>query len=395
VKVKVRQRKQGSKTVWQADIHVTAKGSEKPERFRLTAPPTVTSKSGCERWAMEAARKIAAEGRPYSTRRAREERQQREKQERALNVPTLAEFWPTFVAHLEAERRAPNTIIAYTKAGRVHLLPALGQRRLDQISELDTQRVKAGMRHLHPHTVNQVLNAFTAALVLAKVHHPAVTIPSIKRVRVPVTDHLRFYSLEESAALVNAADRPDRLMAILLGLDLGLRRQEAPALRWSDVDLVHGEVTVRHTLHRAVLRPTKSGKPRKIPMSDRLRAALKELPQDTEWVLPRGRTGRSSVSLRVTVRTVARKAGIPDHGPHALRHSYATHLLAAGVDLRTVSALLGHSSVVVTARFYLHLLPGAERGAMEKLETMRAQQPAGPATVTDLALARRERTAKG
>ena len=91
---------------------------------------------------------------------------------------------------------------------------------------------------------------------------------------------------------------------------------------------------------------------------------------------------------------MATRAGVPDHGAHALRHSFATHLLFAGVDLKTVSALLGHASVIVTARFYLHLLPGAERGAMEKLEAARAPSPPAPAPVTDLALARSARAGK-
>ena len=395
MKVKVRQRKQGSNTVWTADIHVTPKACEAPERFRLTAPPTVTSKSGADRWAMEQARKIAAEGRPYSTRRAREDRQQREQKERALNVPTLTEFWPTYLTHLESERCKPNTITAYEKVGRVHLIPNIGDLRIDHITEFAVHRVKAEMRHLQPHTVNQALNALVGAIKLAKLQHPQIVVPAVKRVNVVATEHIRFYSLEDAAKLVQVASRwPARLAAILLALDAGLRRRECPALRWSDVDFVHEEITVRHTMHRGGLLPTKNSKPRKVPMSKRLRAALEAMPRDDEWVLPRGRTGRSSVTLRSTVRTVATRAGVPDHGAHALRHSFATHLLFAGVDLKTVSALLGHASVIVTARFYLHLLPGAERGAMEKLEAARAPAPPSPAPVTDLALARSARAGK-
>lgn len=394
MKVKVRQRQQGRNPVWTADIHVIPKGCEAPERFRLTAPPTVTSKSGADRWAMEQARKIAAEGRPYSTRRAREERQQREQQARALDVPTLAEHWPKYLEHLEAERMAPNTIRAYAKAGRVHVLPALGHQKVDEIGEFAVVRLKAAIKHLAPNTANQVLNALAGALLLARVSHPQIVIPPIKRLKVPDTDHIRWYSLEEAAALVAAASsKPEWLAAILLGLDAGLRRQEAPALRWSDVDLSTGTITVRHTLQRRELRPTKSKKPRRVPLTGRLRAVLLELPRSDEWVLPRG-VGGGVPCIVSRVTTAAKTAKVPDHGPHALRHSYATHLLSAGVDLRTVSALMGHGSVTVTAR-YLHLLPGAEQAAAGKLEAAREGAKAGPATVTDLALERQRRGGKG
>jgi integrase len=391
VKVKVRQRKDGETVMWQADIHVTAKGCEAPERFRLNAPPTVTSKSGCERWAMEQARKIAAEGRPYSTRRAREERQQREEQERALNVPTLAVFWPLYLEHLEAERRAPNTILACEKSGRVHLLPPLGARRLDQVTELDVQRVKVAMKDRKPYTVNQVLNTLAGVLKLAKVHHPQIVIPRIQRVRLSGEQHIRCYSPVEAAALVAKADRPDRLAGLLLGLDAGLRREEIPALRWVDVDLAAGTLHVRHQLYKGELRLPKFGKTRKVPLTASLRAALLSLSRESEWVLPRGKTGKSAVDIESTVRAVARRAGVPNHGPHALRHTFATHALASGVDLRTVSALMGHASVVITAR-YLHLLPGAEAAAAVKLEEFHRQaHPPQPGTVTDLAQARSER----
>ncbi len=98
MKVKVRQRKDAGKTaVWLADIHVVPKGADLPERFRMVAPDGITSKSGATRWAMEAARKIAAEGRPHGTAKAREERQQREEEAKRRSVPTLAEYVPIYL----------------------------------------------------------------------------------------------------------------------------------------------------------------------------------------------------------------------------------------------------------------------------------------------------------
>lgn len=400
MKVKIRQRTYpDGQRVWSCDIHVAPAGSAEVERFRLAAPDGVTSKSGAERWAMEMARKIAAEGRPARTRRAQRDKAAREAAreaaERASYVPTLAEFFPSYLQHLEAERMKPNTVTSYEKAGRIHILPVLGGVRLDRFGEMDLQRLKSSMRTRAPSTVNQTLNALAGALRLASTRHPTVVVPKIARLRVPNTDQLRFYNVEESAALVAAAQRwPVRLAAILLALDAGLRRNEVYALRWSDLNMGQAEITVRHTLHRDRLLPTKSAKPRRVPMTARLLAAVQAMPRDAEWVLPRSeRRVTAPVGLSATVCMVARAAGVPDHGPHSLRHTFATHLLAAGADLRAVQALLGHSSPTVTAR-YLHLLPGAERAAVTKLEAMTAAQTAAQATVTDLALARMARARK-
>lgn len=104
--------------------------------------------------------------------------------------------------------------------------------------------------------------------------------------------------------------------------------------------------------------------------------------------VPRGKAKPwAIVSMATTVRAVARAAGVPDHGPHALRHSFASHLLAAGADLPSVSRLLGHSSIALTASVYAHVMPEAERAAVDKLEA----QARAVAPVTDLAQAREKK----
>lgn len=395
MRVRVRQRRfPDGRAVWTADLHVQPAGEPDAERFRITAPPTVTTKSGAERWAMERAKRIAVEGRPRNTKKARVAKAQLEAAERAAYVPTLGEFWPTFLEHLRAERRKPNTIDSYTRIGTRKLLPLFWGTRLTAITQIDVQRLKSSMQSAAASHVNLAITVLAQVLKLAAVHHPAVVAPEMRRVREIHGAHLRFYDPEQAAALARALEgQPERRAALLLALDAGLRRNEVHALRWTDVDLDAGELVVRHSLCRGQLLTPKSGKPRRVPLTRRLAGVLAELGRSDEWILarslqtkPGSRRENAPVDLGAVLTGAAKLAGVPDLGAHSLRHTFACHALAAGADLQAVSRLLGHSSVAITAASYCHVLPGAERQAVSKLEAF-ATAP-GPATVTDLAHAR-------
>jgi integrase len=134
-----------------------------------------------------------------------------------------------------------------------------------------------------------------------------------------------------------------RLMA-----NTGLRRTEAQQLRWPNVDLRRRVLTVVSSAEER----TKSGRYRQVPLSDGALAALKALRKRrglTDHVLPR----ITSESLsRAFLQDVARLA--LSGSLHSLRHTYAAHLVMAGVPLRTVQVLMGHANFKTTER-YAHI----------------------------------------
>ncbi|MGH7269311.1 MAG: tyrosine-type recombinase/integrase [Polyangiaceae bacterium] len=156
-------------------------------------------------------------------------------------------------------------------------------------------------------------------------------------------------SLEEVSALLSAI-RVARYQAIVMVLyGAGLRIAEALALEVSDIDGARGVIRVRHG---------KGNKAREAKLSPTLYAWLRQYWDRERPPLPylfaSGKTGQRACaeSVRSALADAAKKAWIKKRvTPHVLRHSFATHLLEQGTDVRVVGALLGHASLTSTARY--------------------------------------------
>jgi site-specific recombinase XerD len=162
-------------------------------------------------------------------------------------------------------------------------------------------------------------------------------------------------SREEVSRLINAAGNLFRRTLLMTLYATGMRRSELASLKVGDIDS-----------QRMIIRVVagKGGKDRDLPLSSALLETLREYWQ---WRKPklymfptrtRGRTLDQPISDKtvwIACSEAARQAGIKKRiTPHTLRHSWATHLLEAGTDLRTIQVLLGHGDLETTAQ-YLHL----------------------------------------
>ncbi len=145
-------------------------------------------------------------------------------------------------------------------------------------------------------------------------------------------DVLRF--LEE------AKKNPVCYALVLCLYHAGMRKSEALNLKWSDIYFDYGFIKITKS---------KGNKDRFIPLTNEFREALLALPRNAEYVFVNEKTGKLLTNVDRITRRIAQKAGINRKvKPHQLRHTFATHLLEKGIDLRVIQALLGHEDISTT-----------------------------------------------
>jgi integrase len=172
---------------------------------------------------------------------------------------------------------------------------------------------------------------------------------------------LRYLEADEEARLLESAKEPLRTI-MQVGIHAGLRTQaEALTLRWPDVDLKRGLLTVQAAY-------AKNGTSRTVPLNSVLRDAFAKLRErvagDVVFV---GRGGKPLRSIRNLFELAREKAGLGDDvTPHTLRHTFASRLAMAGVDLRTIQELGGWKTLALVER-YSHLSPQHRAEAVERI----------------------------
>jgi len=280
---------------------------------------------------------------------------------------------------------------------RHHIVPAIGHLRLDQVTYAVIEDLKLALsrKAAHPRnrddkkpkyrprvrnlesqepkptfkakSINNALTVIRRMLVIARKRGLITTVPEIDWLKVPPQE-FDFLDFEEADRLLAAVDEWWRTM-VLVALRTGMRMGELIALRWQDVDLVAGKVTVKQNAVKGRIGTPKSGKAREIALSNDTVAALKahrHLRGPLVFCAMDGRMLKYT-ELRHPLWRACRKAGLRPVQWHALRHSFASHLVMRGVPLKAVQELLGHSTIQMTMR-YAHLTPQVTRDAVNLLD---------------------------
>jgi len=252
------------------------------------------------------------------------------------------------------------------------LLEAFGNlplRRFNSmlIEQYQTERLQKGNK---PATVNRLLATLKHMFTKAT-HWDMVEEETLKRIRkVKLLEEnnrrLRYLSKEECQSLINACS-PHMRPIVICALNTGMRKSEILNLKWDNIDLKHGFI---------LLDRTKNGERREIPINDTLRSVLQGLIRrlDVPYVFYDPATGKPYQDIKRSFNSALRRAGIRDFHFHDLRHTFASHLVMAGVDLTTVKELLGHKTLTMTLR-YAHLAPSHKVKAVNILDNVLGEKP--------------------
>jgi integrase len=277
----------------------------------------------------------------------------------------------------------PSVIRSYEAALRLHVLPVLGGRRVGDVRRRDVQQLADDMiaAGADPATARNAL-APLRVLYRRAVRDEVVAESPVTGVELPAARGRRdrIASPDEAGRLIGALREDDRALwgtAFYAGLRLG----ELRALLWSEIDLAGGVLRVEAALDAkgARIAPKSRAGRRGVPIPLVLRdllASHKAATWSDGYVFgpsPFRPFTPSAVVRRARLRWSKASPVLRPIGMHEARHTYASLMIAAGVNAKALSVYMGHSSITITYDRYGHLMPGNESEAAELMDAFLAR----------------------
>jgi integrase len=293
---------------------------------------------------------------------------------RAVQTPTLREAATAWLAGAEdgsirnrsGDRYKPSAIRAYERAVR-RILPDYGARKLSDLGRVDLQDFadRLGAEGLDASTVRNAIMPLRAIYRRA-VSRGEVALNPTTRLELPAVRGTRdrIASPREAGELLDALPQRERALwaTALYG---GLRRGELMALRWEDIDLAGGVIRVERSWDQfaGVIEPKSQAGRRSVPIAVALRDLLVERKLACSWSegLAFGRSATvpfSDTGIAKRAQRAWAGAKLQPITMHECRHTFASLMIAAGVNAKALSTYLGHATISITLDRYGHLWPG-------------------------------------
>lgn len=293
--------------------------------------------------------------------------------------------------------KSPTTVQGYVFQVEKYLVPALGNKKLQDLKAIDIQKFYNQLQEnstltgkpLSPKYIKNIHMNLQGALekaveqgVIPKNPAKLVQLPKVKKYRAEV------YSMDEIQKLFQLVKGTDLELAVHILLSLGLRRGELLALRWKAIDFDKGIISVQENLVKAQGQlyykdpKSESGK-RDIGVSDSLLAMLKAAKakylenkvrygkdfEDNDLVVcqPNGKPYTPD-GFSQKIRRFLRQHGFKQIRLHDFRHSNGTAMLKMGISAKVAQKRLGHADYGTTMNIYSHVLDDIEKDAVDKME---------------------------
>jgi integrase len=311
---------------------------------------------------------------------------------------TVSEFLDRWERDWAASNVSPKTLERYVELMRMHVRPRIGAVRLqrlrhDDLAELYATLMREGRGQsggLAARTVGHVHRVLHGVLSRA-VDWSVLQRNVASRLKPPrVPDHeVQILTADQVHTVLKTARGKSIFQIAALALATGMRRGELLAVRWQDIDLNAGKITVARSLEQ-----TKAGLRFKLPKTKRGRRTIslpmsavaelrsfKRAQQEQRLALGGGKLPDGSLlfcdiegqprrpnAVTKDWERIARAAGVGFANLHTLRHTHASHLIANGLDILTISRRLGHSTPTITLATYGHLFPQTDDRAAQIMD---------------------------
>lgn len=300
------------------------------------------------------------------------------------------EEWLTHYIRPSSKQR---TFEQYSRAIQIHILPYLGDIELTDLTPFVLQKFITGLtengnkrtgKGLSPNFVKTILSIVQNSLKTAHLvgYLPEYSANKIKRPK-PKEKQVECFSAWEQKKIEDAAlsAKKDKYRGIILCLYTGLRIGELLALTWNDIDFDKNILSVTKTCHdgnengkhiRIIDTPKTENSRRQIPLSKTLIKMLKDIKKKSkcEFVIADGEKPVFIRSYQRTFELLLKKLKLPHKGFHSLRHTFATRALECGMDVKSLSEILGHKNAMITLNRYAHSLWEHKAEMMNKLSKM-------------------------
>ena len=303
---------------------------------------------------------------------------------------TLAQWLDCWLDEFAAPRLRESTIGGYRMYAEQYIKPRLGNKKMNSVTAADIQRMYTKLKkegRVREHSVHgRALSSGTVRRIHTMLHRAMADAVRTHIIPRNPAEGLTLPKADTPAKHVLTDREMDKFMEVIKAdpiwhdffyteLTTGLRRGEICGLQWQDFNAGAGTLQISRTLHRKAgggfeTGETKTGRgKRKILLPCSTANLLRERQKTAigKWIFPNPLKPDLPASPDAAYRRLKillNEAGITESIPfHALRHTFATHALASGVDAKTLSSILGHTDAAFTLNTYTHVTGDMQKQA--------------------------------